>query len=228
MAADPALIRRAALGIGFLLGLMAAVLFLSAGTLAWRQGWLMLATFGLASLVITGDLIRRDPALLERRTRGGPAAETDPRQRVIQTLTGGLFLLLLIMPGLERRWGGADAPWPAVLAADGVILAAYAGIWRVFAVNSFAAGVIEVSSGQKVIDSGPYAVVRHPMYAFALPMIAAIPLALGSVLSMLWALPMTAAIVWRLLDEERQLRAELPGYVDYCARVRWRLLPGVF
>ena len=228
MAANPALVRRATLGIGFLLALMAAVIFLSAGTWVWPEAWLMLATFGLASLIITGDLIRRDPALLERRVRGGPTAEADPRQRVIQALAGGLFLLLLIAPSLVRRWGGPQAPLPAALAADGVILAAHAGIWWVFAVNSFAAGVVEVSSDQKVIDTGPYAVVRHPMYAFALPMIAAIPLALGSVLSMLWALPMVAVIVWRLLDEERQLRAGLPGYADYCARVRWRLLPGVF
>ncbi len=228
MAASPALIRRSTAGIGFLLALMAAAMFLSAGTFAWPQAWLMLATFGLASLVITIDLIRRDPALLDRRMRGGPAAEADPRQRVIQVLTSGTFLLLLIVPGLAHRWGQAPLPWPAVLAANAVILAAHAGIWRVFVENSFAAGVIELASGQKVIDTGPYAVLRHPMYAFALPMVAAIPLALGSVWSLLLVLPMTAAIVWRLLDEERQLRVGLPGYAGYCARVRWRLLPGVF
>lgn len=211
-----------------MLTLMGAVMFLSAGAVAWSQAWLLLATFGLASLIITSDLIRRDPALLERRVRGGPTAEAGPRQRVIQAFAGGVFLLLLIVPGFERRFGGAEAPWPAVLAADGVILASYAGIWRVFAENSFAAGVIEVSADQKVIDTGPYAVVRHPMYAFALPMIAAMPLALGSVWSMLLALPMAAVLVWRLLDEERQLRAGRPGYVDYCARVHWRLMPGVF
>lgn len=228
MSLHASLIRRAAGGIGFLLGMMAVVIFVSSGDLGFWQGWLCLATFSLASLFVTGGLVRRDPALLERRLRGGPVAEADPRQKVIQVLASGLFLLLLIAPGLEHRLGREPVPWPAVIAADAVILAAYWGIWRVFAVNSHAAGVIEIAQDQKVIDTGPYAVVRHPMYAFALPLIAAIPLALGSVLSMLWALPMVAVIVWRLLDEERQLLTGLPGYADYCTRVHHRLVPGLF
>jgi protein-S-isoprenylcysteine O-methyltransferase Ste14 len=220
--------RKAYRGLAILFLIMAALLFGAAGTLDYWQAWLYLAVYFAASIAITIDLIRRDPALLERRMSGGPFAEKEPAQRIIMAVASLGFIALAIVPALDRRFGWSHVPVPAVFAGDAIMLIGWLGIFFVFRENSFASATIESAADQRVISSGPYAVVRHPMYAAALVMLLGISPALGS----WWGLPIFAAIVpaliWRLTDEERFLVQNLPGYGEYREQVRYRLLPLVW
>jgi protein-S-isoprenylcysteine O-methyltransferase Ste14 len=207
---------------------MAAVLFAAAGTLSYWQGWVFLFVYFSASLAITLDLMWRDPALLERRMSGGPFAEKEPAQRVIMAIVSICFIALIVMPGLDHRWGWSAMRPVIVVIGDLLVVLGFAGIMRVFRENSFTAATIELAEDQRVISSGPYAIVRHPMYAAALPMLTGIPIALGSWRALLIAAAMLPVLIWRLLDEERFLTANLRDYCDYRQRVRYRLLPPIW
>ena len=228
MASDRSLTRRSAFGFSFMIAVMGGAIFLAAGTFAFWQGWLFLATFSVATVMITLYLLRHDPALLSRRVQGGPGAETDSRQKIIQTMAGLCFLALIVAPSLEQRFHVRPVGWPWVLGANLTIAAAYWAIYRVFRENSYASATIELAADQRVIETGPYAVVRHPMYAAAIPLIVAMPIALGSLWSALFALPLMAVINWRLVEEERFLRDNLAGYTAYASKVRYRLIPGLY
>jgi protein-S-isoprenylcysteine O-methyltransferase Ste14 len=220
--------KKAYRGLVILFLVMAALLFGTAGTLDYWQAWLYLALYFAASIAITLYLVRKDPALLERRMSGGPFAEKEPAQRIIMMLASLGFIALAIVPALDRRYGWSHLPIAMVLAGDLVMLLGWLGIYFVFRENSFASATIEAATDQRVISTGPYAFVRHPMYASALVMLLGISPALGS----WWGLPIVVAIVpaliWRLTDEERFLAQRLPGYPEYRQRVRFRLLPFVW
>jgi protein-S-isoprenylcysteine O-methyltransferase Ste14 len=219
---------QAFLGLGALLAVVGTLLFGVGGTVRYREAWIFLGTFFGASLVVTLYLMRRDPELLARRVKAGPVAEQRPRQRMIQLLASGAFLAVLAVPALDHRFGWSRVPWPIVFAGDVLVAAGFVIVFRVFRENSYASAVIEVGAAQKVIDTGPYAVVRHPMYAGALVLLAGIPMALGSFWGLLALAPMAAVIVWRLLDEEVLLVKDLPGYAAYRAKTRYRLIPFVW
>jgi protein-S-isoprenylcysteine O-methyltransferase Ste14 len=224
---DP-LARRAFISGAVLFAVMAGLLFGSAGTLRWWQGWVFLAAYFGWAVGISWWLIRRDPALFARRMRGGPAAEKHAAQRVIMTLASVAFVALLVVPGLDRRFGWSAAPgWVTVLGL-GLFSLGWLAIMWVFRENSFTAATVEVMPGQRVVATGPYAMVRHPMYLGALVMLAGIPLALGSWWGLAAMVPLVPVLAWRLLDEEEMLTRELAGYAEYRAKLRWRLLPGVW
>jgi protein-S-isoprenylcysteine O-methyltransferase Ste14 len=174
------LLARALMGFIFLFLVIATVLFGLLGTLHDGPAWAMLAMFFGCAGIITVWLWFRDKALLERRVKAGPGSEPDPMQNVVQAVAGLVFLATFAVPGLDRRFGWSHAPLAVSLAGDGMIAIGFLIVFLTFRENTFTAGTIEVAEGQHVIDSGPYAVVRHPMYAGALVMIAGIPLALGS------------------------------------------------
>ncbi len=220
--------RRAFGGLAVLFLVMASLLFVAAGTLHYWQAWLFLAVYFAASLAITLYLIRKDPALLERRMSGGPFAEKEPAQRIIMFLASFGFIALLVEPALDHRFGWSDLPAYLVVAGDSVMLLGWLGIFVVFRENSFASATIESAKDQRVISTGPYAWVRHPMYATALVMLLGIPLALGSWWGMMIVILIVPALIWRLTDEERFLLQNLPGYPEYRGRVRYRLLPFVW
>jgi protein-S-isoprenylcysteine O-methyltransferase Ste14 len=182
----------------------------------------------VASVAITLYLVRCDPALLERRMRGGPWAEREPVQKAIMWITSAGFIALLILPGLDRRFGWSNMSATAAIAGNLLMLLGWVGIFRVFQENSFTSSTIELAADQRVISTGPYAIVRHPMYATALPMLVGIPISLGSWWGVLVVILLLPALVWRLLDEERFLGRNLPGYVAYQGRVRYRLLPHIW
>ena len=219
---------KAVRGLVILFLITAALLFGAAGTLDYWQAWLYLAVYFACSIAISVYLIRKDPALLARRMSGGPFAEKEPAQRIIMAITSLGFIALAVVPALDRRFGWSHVPAPAVLAGDVTMLIGWIGIYFVFRENSFASATIESAADQRVISTGPYAVVRHPMYAAALLMLLGISPALGS----WWGLPVVVAIlpalIWRLTDEERFLLQNLPGYGEYRERVRYRLLPSVW
>jgi protein-S-isoprenylcysteine O-methyltransferase Ste14 len=220
--------RQAISGLAKFIIALALFLFVPAWTLQFWQAWLYLLVFAVSTGLITLYLWKRDRALLERRINAGPAAETRKRQRVIQIVASLAFMGTLVVPALDRRFGWSHVPLPAVIAGEILIVAGFAIIFLVFRENTFTAGTVEIAEGQKVISTGPYAYVRHPMYAGALIMLLGTPLALGSSWGLLMFAPMALAIAWRLIDEEQFLAANLAGYAAYRANVGYRLLPFVW
>jgi protein-S-isoprenylcysteine O-methyltransferase Ste14 len=215
-------------GLAVLLLVMASVVFAVAGTLRYWQAWTFLALYFAASLAITLYLIKKDPALLARRMSGGPFAEKEPAQKLIMSATSLGFIGLLVLPAIDHRLGWSGLPGWAVIAGDVIMLLGWLGIFFVFRENSFASATIESAADQPVISSGPYAWVRHPMYAAALVLLLGIPLALGSIWGVLIVLALVPVLIWRLMDEERFLVDHLPGYREYQGRVRYRLLPPIW
>jgi protein-S-isoprenylcysteine O-methyltransferase Ste14 len=205
--------------------ILAVLLFLPAWTFRYWQAWIFLFVFSACALAISLYVMKNDPKLLERRMRAGPGAEEERSQQIIQSVATAAFIALLLFPPLDHRFGWSTVPWPMVMAGDALVAVGFLIIFFVFRENGFASGVIEVSDGQKVVATGPYALVRHPMYAGALVMLIGLPFALGSRWGALLVVPIALVIVWRLLDEERFLAQNLSGYADYRNKVRHRLLP---
>ena len=207
---------------------MTLLLFVPAGTVRYWQAWLYLAIFFAAATLTTKFLMRKDPALLERRMRGGPSAEKQPTQKLIMLFTSLGFIALLVVPALDYRFGWSMVPLAGVLVGDALVAVGFYFIFLVYKENTFTSATIEVVADQKVISTGPYAIVRHPMYASALLYLAGTPLALGSYWGFAPLVAMLPFLIWRLLDEERFLALNLPGYTEYQQKVRHRLLPGIW
>jgi protein-S-isoprenylcysteine O-methyltransferase Ste14 len=207
---------------------MAALLFLPAGTLNYWQAWVFLSVFVGASSAITVDLAIKDPALLERRLKVGPKAETEQTQKFAVTLAIAGFVALLVVPALDHRVGWSHVPPWISLAGDALIVFSFVFMFLVLRENPFGASTIQVVKDQTVISTGPYGVVRHPMYGAALVMVVGTSLALGSWWGLLPAVLMFPALIWRLRDEEAFLTRNLPGYAEYAQRVRYRLVPLVW
>jgi protein-S-isoprenylcysteine O-methyltransferase Ste14 len=205
--------------------ILAALLFLPVWTFRYWQAWTFLLVFSACALATSLYVMKNDPKLLERRMRAGPGAEKERSQQIIQSVATAAFIALLLFPPLDHRFGWSTVPWPMVVAGDALVAVGFVIIFFVFRENGFASGVVEVSDGQRVVATGPYALVRHPMYAGALVMLIGVPFALGSSWGSLLIIPIALVIVWRLLDEERFLAKNLSGYSDYRNKVRHRLLP---
>jgi protein-S-isoprenylcysteine O-methyltransferase Ste14 len=216
------------LGFLQLLVCLAALLFLPAWTIHFWQAWVYLLLFAASSAAITIYLWNKDRALLERRVSAGPAAEKEPPQKLIQTVASLAFFAELIVPALDHRFSWSQVPILAVIAGDMLVVAGFLIVLVVFKENSYASATIRVASNQTVIATGPYAIVRHPMYAGALVMLIGTPLALASSWGLLAVLPMILVLALRLLDEEKFLCKSLPGYEEYCQRVRSRLAPSIW
>ena len=220
--------RRALLSVPALTAVVGAIIFSAAGNLFYWQAWLYLLVFMLASLLITIYLIKNDPELLKRRMRGGPQAEARTSQKFIMLFASACFLALVLVPALDRRFGWTFVPTLVVLIGDALVAIGFYFIFLVYRENSYTSATIEIAADQKVVDTGPYKFVRHPMYASALVYLFGTPLALASY----WGLAAFAAIIpvlmWRIIDEESMLKKDLPGYTYYQQRVRYRLLPGIW
>ena len=216
---------RSALGV---LVAMAILMFVPAGTIQYWQAWVFLAVYGVCALAITLYLMKRDPALLERRLRGGPIAEKKPAQKIIQSITALGFVAMLVLPAIDHRFHGTEVPTLVVVAGDVLMGAGFLLVFFVLKENPFASATIEIARDQHVISTGPYALVRHPMYASSFVWLVGMSLALGSWWGVLMLLAILPALIWRILDEEKLLTASLPGYREYCQTVRYRLLPRVW
>jgi protein-S-isoprenylcysteine O-methyltransferase Ste14 len=183
----------------------------------------------LASSTATGIYLQRhDQALLERRMRAGPQAEARPQQRIIMGVLVAVFTAVVIVAGMDFRHRWSQVPAPIVISADLLIVASFVVFLLVMRENTFAAATVTVEVGQRVISSGLYAWVRHPMYAGGVLLFFAMPIALGS----WWALPVAAlgmpVLAARIFDEERALITELAGYEEYCRAVPYRLIPRIW
>jgi protein-S-isoprenylcysteine O-methyltransferase Ste14 len=217
-------LRRSALSVLAL----AALLFAPAGSLHFWEGWLYGFVFVAATTAMSIYFLRYDPALVERRMYVGPRAEQEPAQKIIMTIFSAEFVLLLALPGLDHRWHWSAVPVWLILAANAGVALSFGIFFVVLRQNSYAASTIRVEAGQPVVSTGAYAIVRHPLYSGALLLLAFTPLALGSYWTLLVAVATVPALAWRLLDEERFLKQNLPGYADYCRVTRFRLIPGVW
>jgi protein-S-isoprenylcysteine O-methyltransferase Ste14 len=207
---------------------MAALLFVPAGTFDYWQAYVFMAVFVGASAAITVYLAIKDPALLERRMRAGPTAEKEPTQKIIMVFALLGFIALLVVPAFDRRFMWSSVPPWVSLIGDLLVALGFLLVYVVIRENSYAASTIQVAEGQTVISTGPYAVVRHPMYAGVLPLLIGTPLALGSCYGLFALILFMPALLWRLLDEERFLHKNLPGYTEYTRKVRYRLVPFVW
>lgn len=217
--------------IGWLLVLlvvMGAVLFVSAWTFNYWQAWVFLSVFGLSILAVTVYLMINDPKLLERRMHGGPTAEKELSQKIIMSAASIGFAAILIVPALDHRWHWSAVPPYAVIAGNILIVLGWTIILFVFRENTFTSATIEVAADQRVVSTGPYAVVRHPMYSGSLLYFLGIPIALGSWWGLLVGILMMPVFVFRLFDEEKLLARNLPGYSEYMDRVKYRLVPFVW
>ncbi len=202
-----------------------AMLFWPAGTFDYWQAWMWIAVLGLALAFILIYLAQRDPALLDRRSR---YSETRREQRLIIALSALCYLAAFLLPGFDKRFGWSDVPAWVSIAAQIVVAASLVLIFLVYKINTYASRVIEVQEEQQVITSGPYAIVRHPMYFGMMLMIIFSPLALGSYWAVLPTLILPFLLAARAKDEEELLADELKGYREYMQKTRFRLLPGIW
>lgn len=216
------------LGFAFLIVVLGLALFLPAGSLSFWQAWVYLADFAICTILITAYLIKNDQGLLERRVRAGPVAESQKSQQLIQSLASLFFIALFIVPGFDYRFHWSHVPVVVSLISFVMVAIGFYIVFLVFRENSFTSGTIEVVNEQKVISTGPYHVVRHPMYAGAFLLLLFTPLALGSWVAIPLPIPLILVIIVRLLAEERFLSANLPGYTQYCNEVHYRLIPFVW
>ena len=208
---------------GFLL--MALLLFLPAGTLRWRQGWLLMGILFLPMFAAGLVMLRRSPDLLEKRLN---AREEQGEQRRVILLSGVMFLAAFIVAGLNYRFRWAVLPEAVSWAAAGAFLLGYLLYAEVLRENAWLSRTVEVQAGQKVVDTGLYGVVRHPMYMSTLLLFLAMPLVLGSAISFVIMLAYIPIIARRIRNEERVLEQGLQGYADYRRRVRWKVIPRVW
>lgn len=201
------------------------IFFIPAGTLDYWEAWVYCTVLFVPFLFVLFYLLRKEPELLVRRIR---LNEKESAQRRIIGASGVIFFIGFLIPGLDHRYGWSAIPAGAVLGADVLVILGYALVFLVFKENPFASRVVEVEPDQKVISTGPYALVRHPMYLGTSIMWLATPIALGSY----WALPvfliLPLVLVYRIRNEEEVLLRELPGYREYTQKVRYRLIPGIW
>ena len=216
---------RAAGGLLFVLIVMGALLFLPEWTLDYWQAWVFLAVFGASALAITVYLMKKDPALLERRVHGGPTAEKETSQKIVSSIASVAYVAILVVSALDHRSRWSTVPASVAIAGDVLIALGFTIIFFVFKENPFTSATIELAAGQKVISTGPYAVVRHPMYSGSLVYLLSMPIALGSWWGLSAVMLMTPVLMWRLLAEETFLAKNLPGYPEYRDTVKYRLVP---
>lgn len=205
--------------------LLAVILFLPAGTWDYWEAWVYLAILLIPMSMVLVYLLRNNPELLERRMR---MREKEAEQSRIVAVSIFYYLLVFMLPGLDKRFGWSDAPTAWIVGAQVIVLLSYGLVFLVFRENRYASRVVEVEEQQTVISSGPYAVVRHPMYVGVILMFVFSPLALGSYWAMLPALLIAPLLMARVRNEEVVLMRDLPGYGAYRERVKYRLLPGVW
>jgi protein-S-isoprenylcysteine O-methyltransferase Ste14 len=207
--------------------LIGLALFIAAGTINYWQAWVYLGVGAASSVPLTLHILN-DPIQLENRTKAGPAAEQRPIQKIIVACSGIPGIAAFIVPGLDHRFGWSSVPpWLSIVGNVLIIVAMWMA-YRVFKENSFGSATVEIAQDQQVISTGPYAIVRNPMYSSAALYFIGMSLALGSYWGLIPAMLTILGLVWRLFDEEKFLAQNLHGYMDYCAKVRWHLIPGVF
>lgn len=213
--------------VRFLIAVIASFIlfFLPAGTFRYWQAWVYLAIIFGPMLLVLIYLVNKHPELLVRRMR---MREKEVEQKLIVKLSYIPLLLTLLLPGFDRRFGWSNVPIGVIVVADVLVLLGYGLIFLVFRENRYASRIVEVEQEQVVISSGPYALIRHPMYLGSLVLYIFTSLALGSFAALVPALFTIPVILARIRNEERVLARDLEGYREYMQRTRYRLIPGIW
>jgi len=204
---------------------MAAIIFIPAGTLNFWNGWLYLVTMLILVSFAFVYLKKHDPELLKKRMQ---IHEKQKEQKLFVKISTPLFIVIFIIPGLDFRFGWSHMPHEVVIAATVVMILSYIMFLFVMIQNSYASRVIEIQKGQKVIDTGLYAVVRHPMYLAMSVLFPSTMFVLGSYYSLIPMIFLPFLLVYRIIHEEKLLIKELPGYKEYTKKVKYRLIPFVW
>ena len=211
----------------FLCGLvlMGVLLFLPAGTLRYPNGWLLLGLLFVPMLFLGVVLFLKAPDLLRKRLNH---KEKEKTQKGVVGFSALMFLVAFVVAGLDFRFGWSHMPGWVVAVAAVIQLAAYGMYAEVMRENAYLSRTVEVQEGQKVVDTGLYGVVRHPMYSATIALFLAMAVVLGSWFALIVMLSYPAAIVLRIRNEEQVLEEGLPGYSDYKQRVKYRLIPYIW
>ncbi|MEN8121977.1 MAG: isoprenylcysteine carboxylmethyltransferase family protein [Bacteroidota bacterium] len=205
--------------------IMAAMFFIPAGTINFWQAWVYLAVLTIPMVFVSIYFLRKDPELIDRRMR---TKEKEDKQKNIMRWSTLYFLIAFLTPGFDFRFGWSSVPTELIIIADVVVLLGYLLFFLVLKENSFASRVVEVEKNQKLISTGPYAFVRHPMYSAVLIMYLLTPLALGSYIALTLSLLLIFLIVARIRNEEKVLTKDLEGYNEYKQKVKYRIIPWVW
>lgn len=209
----------------FAIALLAGLLIISAGTINYWQGWVYIGIMSVLVIFALTYLITKDPELLERRMR---LKEKEKTQKLIIKFSWIFFLAIFIVPGLDFKYGWSEVPLPVIFISEFLVALGYFFFFLVLKENSYASRVIEVEKNQKVISTGPYSTVRHPMYTSIIIIYLATPTALGSYWALLTLIPIPIILVIRILNEEKVLKKELMGYKEYTEKVKYRLFPHIW
>ncbi|GAK53433.1 isoprenylcysteine carboxyl methyltransferase [Candidatus Moduliflexus flocculans] len=201
------------------------ILFLPAGTFAYWEAWIYLTILLIPMSIVMFYFLKKAPEFLARRMK---FKEKEVEQKLIIKLSFIPFLLAFILPGIDKRLGWSNVPITIIVIAEILVFLGYIFVFLVFKENQFASRVIEVAKGQIVIQSGPYRLVRHPMYMGSIVMYIASPLALGSYWAIIPAIFIIPIFIARIINEESVLTKELEGYSDYKLKTRYRLIPGIW
>jgi protein-S-isoprenylcysteine O-methyltransferase Ste14 len=215
--------------VSAILGLAAfgLLLFLPAGTFHYWQAWVFLAVFALSTWIPSVYLMRTNPAALQRRMRG-PLAETRKLQRIVIAVIFVCFPAMFVVSALDHRFGWSTVPASMSLVGDALVATGLILDMLVVIQNGYAAVNVVVESGQRLISSGLYGLVRHPMYTGNVILMLGVPLALGSYWGLIFVIPGLIVLILRIRDEEDLLAHELSGYREYTHQVRYRLVPYVW
>ncbi len=213
--------------VKFIMGilLVGTLLFLPAGGFGYMNAWLFIGLLFVPMLLLGVVMFIKSPKLLEKRLN---AKETEKTQKGVVAVSGLLFVLGFVVAGLDYRFGWSEMPAWVVITASVILLASYALYGEVMRENAYLSRTIEVQENQKVVDTGLYGIVRHPMYAVTIWLFLSIPVTLGSWWSLLCFIPYVAVIVVRIINEEKVLESGLEGYVDYKKKVKYRLIPFIW
>ena len=204
---------------------LSIIFFLPAGSVAYPEAWAYMSTLFIPMIFVFIYLIKKEPELLARRMK---MKEKEKEQKLIIKLSYIPFLIAFLLPGFDKRFGWSNVPVAVVVISDILVLISYGVFFVVLKENPYASRIVEVESEQRVITSGPYAIVRHPMYSVVLLMYILSPLALGSywaVVPMVFVIPV---IIARILNEEKVLKRDLDGYEEYTRKTRYRIIPGIW
>jgi protein-S-isoprenylcysteine O-methyltransferase Ste14 len=212
--------------IGF--ALFGVALFWPAGTFDYWQAWVFIGIFVVLGIVYTIYLLVKAPEVIRRRMNAGPAAETRPVQKIVSAGVYLAFMALLVVSALDHRFSWSTVPTPIVLAGDVMVVVGLGLSMLVVLQNHYAAANVTVEADQKVVSTGLYGVVRHPMYSSVMVLLVGVPLSLGSYWGLVVIIPAVVLFVARILDEEKMLSQELDGYREYTDRVHARLVPYVW
>jgi len=217
--------RQLTIRIVFFILLSCLIFFLPARTIKFYEAWGYMAIILSCAAIAIVYFLKHDPDLLERRMR---TREKVKEQKWIIKIGYVLFIPTFIIPGFDKYYGWSQIPLIIIIISDIVILLSYLFVLRVFKENSYASRVVEINSDQKVISTGPYALVRHPMYTGILFMYGFTPLALGSYWALTGTIFLVSIIIFRIFSEEKFLENNLDGYKDYLQKTRYRLIPGIW